>query len=431
MVLMSEIIERAALPSIPDGNDLAMISKDCRPLDILIVTSEAPPIVSGISTYIGQLAKGLTRRGHNVNVLSSVQIGGIALGEWRFSAFAAHWRRVARALKQFDVVNVHGPAPTMSDIFLRQVNRLPSYARPAVVYTHHSPIYIRNASWMSARYNQHHKSLALCADRIVTSSDYYANEYRTRHGPLVHAIPWGVNIQPSWNQTIISPEPVGSQRLRALFVGQMRPYMGIETLLAAVADQEWLELTLVGHGPELARYQRLAKRLCVNNARFTGRLSEQELLNEYRSHDIVVLPSVTRAEAFGLVLLEGMANGCVPVASDLPGVRDVAGPTGLVVPPGDAEALRGALRRLSLDPQLLQEFKHASHKAAQALSWDHCVNSYEQVLTDAVRSRFARLYGVAMLPEVSGTAPTSLGTRWTVPATSVNSDVERAPAVAP
>jgi glycosyltransferase involved in cell wall biosynthesis len=114
----------------------------------------------------------------------------------------------------------------------------------------------------------------------------------------------------------------------------------------------------------------------------------------------VVLPSVTRAEAFGLVLLEGMAAGCVPVASDLPGVRDVAGPTGVVVPPRHSKALRQALRELADDVQRLEHLQVASWLAAQTHTWERCVASYEEVLLDAVRSRYARLHGLAILPEV-------------------------------
>ena len=144
-----------------------------------------------------------------------------------------------------------------------------------------------------------------------------------------------------------------------LFVGQMRPYKGVETLLAAAAGQPWLKLTLVGEGAGLASYQRIADRLAVTNARFTGRLSDAELQHQYATNDVVVLPSVTQAEAFGLVLIEGMAAGCVPVASDLPGVRDVAGPTGLVVPAGDPQALRAALRGLARDTGRMERLQVA------------------------------------------------------------------------
>ena len=384
-------------------------------LDILIVTSEAPPIVSGISTCIDRLEKGLTDRGNHVTVLSSVQIPRVTVGEWRFSSFAAYWRRVARELRNFDVVNLHGPIPTMSDVFLREVTRLPSYMRPPVVYTYHSPIDIKSAPRLSALYNGYHRRLALRSDRIVASSQHYASAHRTRFGPLVRTIPWGVDLPASGQFRPPAESATAAEKLRVLFVGQMRQYKGVETLLAAVAGQDWLELTLVGRGPELDKYQRLAKRLSAGNVRFTGRLPDAELSAQYQANDVVVLPSVTRAEAFGLVLLEGMANGCVPVASDLPGVRDVAGPTGVVVRPGDAEALRGALWQLACEPERLEQLQRASLRAAQAHSWDRCVASYEQLFLDAVRGRYARLHGLAVLPGADDNSHRPLTGRPAVP----------------
>jgi glycosyltransferase involved in cell wall biosynthesis len=387
---------RSTIVELPAGHVTTMDIPGCRPLDVLIVTSEAPPIVSGISTCIERLASGLTGRGHRIRVLSSTQIPRLTVGEWRLSSFLAYWPRIARELKHFDVVNVHGPVPTMSDAFLRLSNLLPPHARPAIVYTHHSPIDIRSATRMSARYNKLHESLALRADRIVTSSQYYATQYQSRYGPLVRAIPWGVDARAA-SQTFV---PRSAGKLRVLFVGQMRPYKGVETLLAAVAGQSWLELTLVGQGTELANYRRLADRLAATNAKFVGRVSDAELGRHYGANDVVVLPSVTRAEAFGLVLLEGMAAGCVPVASDLPGVRDVAGPTGVIVPPRDPRALRQALRDLADDEAQLKHLQLESWLAAQTRTWERCVSCYEEVLLDAVRCRYARMNGFAVLPEV-------------------------------
>jgi glycosyltransferase involved in cell wall biosynthesis len=414
-----ETLDRIAPFSIMGKPPARMVDGARRPLDILIVTSEAPPVVSGISTCVGRLEQGLLSRGHSVTVLSSVQIPRITLGEWRFSSFAAHWKRIARDLQDFDVVNIHGPIPTMSDVFLRKVTQVPTYARPPVVYTYHSPIDIKSASRMSAMYNRYHKTLALKADRIVTSSNYYASAHRTRYGPLVRTIPWGVDMPSSGQSQLPGQSTTAAKKLRVLFVGQMRQYKGVETLLAAVAQQDWLELTLVGRGPELAKYQRLAKRLSAS-VRFTGRLSDAELNAQYQANDIVVLPSVTHAEAFGLVLLEGMARGCVPVASDLPGVRDVAGPTGLVVRSGEAEALRDAFWQLACDPKRLEHLKHASQRAAQAHSWDRCVASYEQLFLDAVRGRYARLHGVALLPEMETYPCFPLAGRPTAPQLAIN-----------
>jgi glycosyltransferase involved in cell wall biosynthesis len=344
---VTETLSRPTIVELPSGHVTTTGVLGCHPLDVLIVTSEAPPIVSGISTCIERLATGLTQRGHRIRVLSSTQIPRVTVGEGRLSSFLAYWPRRACDLRNFGGVNVHGPVPAMSDAFLPLSNHLPSRARPAIVYTHHSPIDIPRASLMSARYNKLHEFLALRADRIVTSSQCYATRHRSRYGPLVRAIPWDVDTRTS-SQAFV---PRSAEKLGVLFVGQMRPYKGVETLLAAVAGLPWLELTLVGEGTELASYQ--------------------------------------RAEALGLVLLEDMAAGCVPVASDLPVVRDVADPTGVIVPPGDPDAPRQALRELAQNEARLEQLQIESWLAAQTRTWGRCVTSYEEVLLAAVRCRYA------------------------------------------
>ena len=398
---MTETLRLPEPESSSNNHRAASSATGFRPLDVLILTSDAPPTISGISTCVGKLVNGLTVRGHRVKVISSADIPGFTLHELRLSSFLARWPGVARQLGQFDVVNVHGPVPTMSDVFLRQSPGLPEHDRPAIVYTHHSPVDIRGASRISARYNRYHDSLVMHADRIVTSSQHYADHYYTRYGPLVQVIPWGTEVRSS------PPSRPKSQSgmLNVLFVGQMRPRKGVETLLAAVADQSRLKLTLVGSGAKLGRYKRIAKRLEATNAQFLGRLTDEELQEQYDANDVIVLPSVARAEASGLVLLEGMAAGCVPVASDLPGVREVAGPTGVLVLPGDIAELRAALVGLADDNDRLESLQADSWLAAQALSWERCIDSYQSALFDAVRSRFAQLHGIAMLPEIDRQDP--------------------------
>jgi hypothetical protein len=237
---VTETLSRPTIVELPSGHVPTTDVSGCRPLDVLIVTSEAAPIVSGISTFIERLATGLAQRGNRIKVLSSTQIPRVTVGEWRLPSFLAYWPRISRDLRNFDMVNVHGPVPTMSDAFRRLSNLVPSHVRPAIIYTHHSPIDISGASRMSARYNKLHESRALRAGRIVTSSQYYATRHRSRYGPLVRSISWGVNTRTSPQAFV----PRSAEKLRALFAGQMRPYKGVETLLAAVAGRPWLELTL-------------------------------------------------------------------------------------------------------------------------------------------------------------------------------------------
>jgi rhamnosyl/mannosyltransferase len=355
-----------------------------RRLRILVITSEAPPIVSGISRSVDRLATGLRDRGHHVDVLSSVQIPRLVLGEVRLSSLAAFWPALARRLRDYDVVNLHGPVPTMSDAFLL-LCRLTRRMRCPIVYTHHCAVQIAGAERLCAVYDRIHRALSARVTLTLTTSRYYADRLNASGGRPVRVVPWGVDLRPKR-----LCRHAGLRPLRVLFVGQMRPYKGVESLLSAVVGCHGIELILVGGGDRLDEYRLLAAELDGGtDVRFLGRVSDDELLAQYDRSDVIVLPSVTTAEAFGLVVLEGMAEGCVPVVSDLPGVRELVSRAGVVVPPRDVHRLRTALLELAGDRVRLEHLSRAARHRAEGLGWDTCVARYEEALFAAVGVRHA------------------------------------------
>lgn len=353
---------------------------------VLLIVSEAPPTVSGVARCADRLSQGLRLLGHDVDVLSSREIPRWTLGEFRVSSFLAHWPSLARRLGDYDLVNVHGPVPTMSDAFLWMAGRIQAYRRPALVYTHHCTIDLPALPRLCAAYERLQGRLAARSDRMIVSTPSYAGLFD--QGPPVDVIPWGVDAD-DFSGPSRRPKRRG-EPLRVLFLGQMRPYKGVPELLQASAGQDQLRVTLAGAGPLRERYRALAQELGMTNVTFPGKVPDAALPALYREHDVIVLPSTTRAEAFGLVLLEGMAAGCVPVASDLPGVRDVAGPTGLLVPPGDVDALRAALSALADDPAKLRRAGEASRARAAGMGWDLVARRYEGAMYAALATARAR-----------------------------------------
>jgi glycosyltransferase involved in cell wall biosynthesis len=85
---------------------------------------------------------------------------------------------------------------------------------------------------------------------------------------------------------------------------------------------------------------------------FAGNVSDVDLPKKYQAADCLVLPSVNKGEAFGIVLLDAMASGLPVIASDLPGVRSVfTAASGLKVKPGDAEDLKNKIKFLMENPE--------------------------------------------------------------------------------
>jgi len=121
--------------------------------------------------------------------------------------------------------------------------------------------------------------------------------------------------------------------------------------------------------------------------RFCGRVSDAELPAHYALSDLVVLPSTTMGEAFGVVLLEGMACGKPVVASNLPGVRTVVqdGEDGLLARAGDAEDLAAKLALLLEDPARCRAMGARGRAKVEArYAWpriiEQLVGVYERVL---------------------------------------------------
>lgn len=365
---------------------------------VLIVVSEAPPIVSGVSRCVDRIVGGLQAQGATVDVLSSNDIRRWTFGEARISSFIGRWPAVSRDLDRYDVVNVHGPAPTMSDAFLALFRTRRSSRRPALVYTHHSSIDIAGLGPLCRVYDAMTTRLSSLADRIIVTTPSYAEMVRRPSSPPIDVIPWGVDAA-----SVARRERVPSTGpLRVLFVGQLRPYKGVSVLIDAVAGQPDLRLTVAGDGPLAEQHRRHAAGTGADNVTFTGQVSDGHLSRLYLEHDVVVLPSTTRAEAFGLVLLEGMAAGCVPVASDLPGVRDVVGATGVLVPPGDENALRDALISLAADRERVRRLGEASREAALSQPWEAVSSAYMVAFEDAIQdmqaARWSKLLRSAIRP---------------------------------
>jgi glycosyltransferase involved in cell wall biosynthesis len=129
---------------------------------------------------------------------------------------------------------------------------------------------------------------------------------------------------------------------------KLASYRVLGAALGRLRDLPW-SLDIVGDGPArdavAAAFAGLGDRLC-----WTGRLDARALARRLAAADLFVWPAIN--EAFGMALLEAQASGVPAVAGDCGGVGAIVVPgvTGLIVPPGDADAFAMAVRRLIADP---------------------------------------------------------------------------------
>ena len=344
---------------------------------VLTVVTEAPPIRSGIALTVEQLAGRLEARGHEVDLISASDVGRVARGEVRLTGLAGHWSGIRERILAADVVNLHGPAPSFSDAFLLLWRTIPRARRPHLVYTHHCEIDLPALGPACRLYDRVHWRLARAASHVVVSSDSYRRIAEQRGARSVSVVPHGLP------ETQAPRLPKGP-RFTVAFVGQLRPYKGAEVLLRAAARLPDVAIDIVGGGHQEAWLRRLAAELRLDNVRWLGRAANAERDRALARAHVVCLPSLTRAEAFGIVLLEGMRAGAVPVASDLPGVRDVAGATGLLCTPGDPRSLVQALVHLRDAPDDWRHRSWLSKRVSARYQWEQAAERYEQIFAGLV-----------------------------------------------
>jgi glycosyltransferase involved in cell wall biosynthesis len=158
------------------------------------------------------------------------------------------------------------------------------------------------------------------------------------------------------------PPPPAEPRLAA--VGRLIPIKGLDVLLEAFAraraEVPELTLELAGAGPLEAELRAAAP----PGVALLGRVAPVGPL--YERSAIVVVPS--RGEGFGMVALEAAERGRAAIVSAVGGLPEIVadGETGVVVPPGDVEALAAAIVRLARDPAESARLGAAARRRALA-----------------------------------------------------------------
>lgn len=181
-----------------------------------------------------------------------------------------------------------------------------------------------------------------------------------------------------------------------VFLGRLVSQKG--TKLAVLAFQQLLarlaenksplkrpKLTIIGDGPERASLVQLVAALELTEyVRFTGFLQGEALVRQLNAHRFMLVPSLYE-EAFGNVVLEGMACGCLPLVSDSGGLPAAAGPAGLVFSRGSVEALVASTWEILHAPLHEAQLRQAA-PAHLALHTPELVSQrYLQVLATAAK----------------------------------------------
>lgn len=280
--------------------------------------------------------------------------------------------RVDRVLGDIDVLWLPAPAPVAVSArvpYVLTVHDLSTDLRPGDL-----TLYPRLWSRLTRA-----RRLASRASAVIVDSE------ATRSDTLVH---WGLApgrvtlVRPGvWHPRAGGALPAGVPDDYLLYVGALEPRKGLEVLSRAYARARAAGLrallVVVGDGP-------LGPGLDAPGVVRTGRVGDAELAALYAGALATVLPS--HMEGFGFTPLESLAAGTPVVVSDLPPLRETLGDAAVFVPPGDVEALAGAMRAIADDGTLRTRLMAAAPEALAPLTWRRAADRTMTVLLEAARS---------------------------------------------
>jgi rhamnosyl/mannosyltransferase len=277
--------------------------------------------------------------------------------------------RVARELRAFepDAVLAQGAQEAALCVLGRALARVPARviadihgdpAAPARLYGSKSRRALAPLADALARFGLRR------SDGVRTISAYTSGVARTAGVEPTAEFAAFMDLEPF----LESPPAALPARPAVLFVGVLERYKAVDVLATA-----WRRaaprlpdamLHLVGRGPLRATAERLVREL-PTQTRWTESLSTREVARALDDATVLVLPS--RSEGLGRVLVEAFCRGRGVVASRVGGIPDLVedGKTGVLVPPGDPEALAEALVRVLTDRALAERLGTAAYEAVQ------------------------------------------------------------------
>lgn len=286
----------------------------------------------------------------------------------------------------------HGPHYTM-----------PERARLPMVVTVHDMTFFDHPEWHERSkvpvFRRAIRRAATLADALVCVSERTAELLRERIPPRgrVFVIPHGVDhdrfspesAAPGADAEVL--DALGLHRPYVLFLGTLEPRKAVPVLVDAFARlapaRPELQLVLAGQPGWGAEEVERAIRACGAGERIVrpGYVPDVAVPALLRRAAVVAYPA--REEGFGLPALEALACGAPLVTSEGTAMAELTGPAALLVPPGDADALAGALRHALVPGPDADARRRRGLEIAAGYSWARCAEGHLEAYRWACEAR--------------------------------------------
>lgn len=383
---------------------------------ILLFSSTYPPLIGGVETVTRRLARELKDRGHDVFVATNrypwslpaaEEIDNISIRRWMFpNLLPSPGRRSSKTIVK-QILSL-----PLAVIQVAHLYQLIQKLRPAVVNAHYFSYPVAYALIAArfarvpvvlcfhgsdvpgvpypATYGWAARWACIMANEVICCSEnlrgYLLDVLPLNQHAKVTVSHYGVDESGKSPVAVdLSTETPSSY---AVILARLVEKKGVEVAIRAMSrlKSTAAQLVVLGSGPLESKLKSLVKELDIREiVHFAGSVPHAEALAITRRTLFVVVPS--HWEAFGQVCLEAMMAGKAVIATNSGGPAEIIvdGATGLLVPPGNEEALAHAMNRLLDEPELAQDMgRRGRERAEQIFTWAKMAERYEAAFDGAL-----------------------------------------------
>jgi glycosyltransferase involved in cell wall biosynthesis len=367
-------------------------------LKVLIVSGIWPPDVGGPASHAPEVAAFLRARGDDVEVVTTAD------AEPAPEEYPVRWvrRSLPPGVRHAEGVRLVRARARRSDVvyttgmFGRSSAGSLIARTPFVVKLTADPAYERARRWGLWRGSledfQRSAPLTTLPLRLARDADVRRAAHVVTPSSYLREVALGWGVEPGRATVLPNPAPPvpelrPREELRAefgldgptlAFAGRLTAQKSLDAGIEA-ARRAAVELVVAGDGPDRAALERLG------HARFVGPLQRQRVLELFRAADASLLSSSW--ENFPHTVVEALAVGTPVIATRTGGVAEVVrdGENGLVVEPGDLDALTGAIEGFFADPGLAERLRANAAPSVADYAPESVYGRLEAILAEARR----------------------------------------------
>ncbi len=356
-------------------------------LKIAISTPYFPPHIGGVEEHVKNLSDNLRRLGHSVTVISSLGADiNVPCIKIPYSPIPITFPNL-----KADIYHSHVPSP----FFARKLAEAAEKEEKPHIITYHNDVIVpskvngykipRFLGKVIERINfSIVNELLEKADLVIATTKSYAESspVLSKFMEKVKIVPNAVDVR-----EFKPGRSAGERDQLVIYVGRVVAYKGVSTLIKAMGEVQReikAKLVIIGEGEDRKRFERLAQKLNVK-AVFTGRLPRREVIEWMQKARVLVLPSFSRLEAFGIVLIEAMACSTPVISANVPGPSEIAVEGGLTF--NDVSDLSEKVKEILVNDELATKLGKAGRKSVEEkFSWEVVTRRIENVYLEILNT---------------------------------------------